>query len=264
MNHPMLHLLKRHPLAVKAHFEHVLVLTYALSRDVLMPLLPHGLALDTYEDFGFVAVAMVQTRDLRPSFVPRAFGRDFFLTGYRIFTRFNSPSGQSLKGLKILRSDTDQPGMVFWGNLLTHYDYRKAQIACELKTASLEISVETQKSEADLHVIADLSSQPAPLPAGSPFPDLKTARKYAGPLPYTFDYERESHSIIMIRGVRHGWTPQPIKVEVLKNSFLEREPFRSADPILANAFYISDIPYLWDAGVRVALPMQESNARPIP
>ena len=149
----MLHLLKRHPLAVKAHFEHVLVLTYALPADVLTPLLPHGLTVDTYGDLGFVAVAMVQTRALRPSFVPRAFGRDFFLTGYRIFTRFNSPTGQNLRGLKILRSDTDQPGMVFWGNLLTHYDYRKAQIECRLEAGSLEISAKTRESEADLHVI---------------------------------------------------------------------------------------------------------------
>ena len=150
--------------------------------------------------------------------------------------------------------------MVFWGNLLTHYDYRKAQVECRLEAGSLEISAKTRESEADLHVIADLSSQPAPLPAGSPFPDIETARKYAGPLPYTFDYERETHSIIMIRGVRRGWTPKPIEVQVLENTFLEREPFRGARPVLANAFYISEIPYLWDVGVRVALPAQGSSA----
>ena len=35
----MLHLLKRHPIPISAFFRHSLVLTYALSREVLEPLL---------------------------------------------------------------------------------------------------------------------------------------------------------------------------------------------------------------------------------
>jgi len=58
----MRHLLQRHPLPVKARFSHSLVLTYALPEKLLLPLLPPGLILDTFEGFGFLAVAMVQTR----------------------------------------------------------------------------------------------------------------------------------------------------------------------------------------------------------
>jgi len=36
----MLHLLQRHPLAMQAHFQHCLVLTYALPADVLRRRLP--------------------------------------------------------------------------------------------------------------------------------------------------------------------------------------------------------------------------------
>ena len=48
---------KRHPLAIRAFFRHCLVLTYAFPREILEPLLPPALTLDTYEDLGFVAVA---------------------------------------------------------------------------------------------------------------------------------------------------------------------------------------------------------------
>ena len=68
----MLHVLKRHPVPVRAHFGHCLVLAYALPRDVLVPLLPPGLELLTYKDLGFVAIAMVQTQKLRPSFASRS------------------------------------------------------------------------------------------------------------------------------------------------------------------------------------------------
>ncbi len=100
-------LLQGHLLAMQAHFEEILVLTYALPQSTLTPLLPPGLLLDTFEGYGFVAVAMVQTRDMRPSYTPRLIGKDFFLTGYRIFTRYRTRSGRSLRGLRILRSDTD-------------------------------------------------------------------------------------------------------------------------------------------------------------
>lgn len=104
----MLHLLKRHPLPVRAHFRYSLVLTYALPRAVLEPLLPPGLELDFYEDFGFVAIALVQTENLRPAFLPAAFGQNFFLSGYRIFTRYTTRAGRHLRGLRILRSDTNR------------------------------------------------------------------------------------------------------------------------------------------------------------
>jgi Uncharacterized conserved protein (COG2071) len=78
--------LKGHPLPVQAHFEHVLVLTYAMAASKLRLLTPPGLTLDTYGDWGFLAIAMVQTRNLRPRFAPKLIGRDFFLTAYRIFT----------------------------------------------------------------------------------------------------------------------------------------------------------------------------------
>ena len=61
-----MNLLKGHLLAMRAHFEQVLVLTYALPESSLRPLLPPGLLLDTFEGYGFLAIAMVQTRNMRP------------------------------------------------------------------------------------------------------------------------------------------------------------------------------------------------------
>lgn len=108
----MLSKLRRHPLAVQAHFRYSLVLTYAYPEELLKPLLSRGLQLDTYNGYGFLAIALVQTERLRPVGMPSVFGRDFFLSGYRIFTRFRLPNGKILRGLQILRSDADSDFMV--------------------------------------------------------------------------------------------------------------------------------------------------------
>jgi hypothetical protein len=248
----MLHLLRRHLIPVTAFFDFSLVLTYALPRAVLEPLLTPGLGLDTYEDFGFVAIAMVKTKCLRPELMPRCVGQDFFLTGYRIFTRYQNTSGKSLRGLKVLRSDTDRLLMVWLGNALTNYGYRKAsvQIRCRIdEPEHLDIQIFTLESEADVHVIADVSRECDALPAGSPFHSLKDARRFAGPLPYTFSHESATNSIVIVKGVREEWHPQLVNVDVREATFFSQPCFRGVTPIVASAFYVSNIPYRWERGV---------------
>jgi Uncharacterized conserved protein (COG2071) len=248
--------LQRHPVPVTAVFRHSLVLTYALPPAVLEPLLPPGLILDTHNDSGFVAIAMVQTESLRPSCCPKLLGQKFFLSGYRIFARYRTRAGRTLRGLRILRSDTDRRLMVGFGNRLTHYNYRLAEVRIQDSEDRLEIQVQTPNAEADLHVVADLSTRPEVPPVGSPFADLREARLFAGPLPFTFDYEAPSHSIIMIEGVRREWKPVPVHVEVMRRTFFEQPPFRGAEPILANAFHVENIPYKWKRGVLERLAEQ--------
>ena len=234
-------------------FRHSLVLAYGFPAEVLAPLVPPGLVVDTYGDWGFVAVALVQTERLRPARVPAPLGRDYFLTGYRIFVRYEDAGGRLRRGLHILRSDTDRRSMMAGGNLLTHYNYRLARIRFEAPDGRLEIEIRTPQAEADVHVVADLGGRPAPLPPGSPFAGTTDARRFAGPLPYTFDYEAETRSIVMIRARRSVWHPEPVAVDVKELTFLDDARFGGTPAVLANAFHVAGVDYRWDRGVRVPL-----------
>jgi hypothetical protein len=245
----MLHWLKRHPVPVTAFFRHALVLAYAFPPEVLEPLLPEGLSLDVWRGKGFLAIALVATERMRPSFLPAAMGSDFFLCGYRIFTRLTG--SESLRGLRILRSDTDRRLMVCAGNLLTHYNYSLCKAELEECGGEIHWTVRTPHGHADLDVMARGLGGDAALPAGSPFASMAEARRFAGPLPYTFDDETETRSIIAIRAVRQAWNPRPVEVEVRRCTFLEREPFCRVRPVLANAFYVQDVDYRWLRGRRV-------------
>jgi hypothetical protein len=249
----MLYLLRRHALPIKAHLRRSLVLAYAIPERVLQPLLAPGLTLDTFDDVGFLAVALVETTDLRPFFLPAMVGMSFFLSGYRIFTRYQTAGGRSLRGLQILRSDTNRRSMQLFGNLLTHYHYDYSRCRVQRTEQKYEIEITTSNGRADLHVEADMSSEAVTLPQGSPFSDFREARKFAGPLPFTFDYEKQTHSMIRVEGVRRRWEPRPVSVTVHRNTFLEQDTFRTSVAALANAFYLEDVPYAWRAGVREEL-----------
>jgi hypothetical protein len=209
------------------------------------------LVLDTLRGYGFFTIALVETERLRPAFLPAAFGRNVFLAGCRIFAR--RTGGTSLRGLRILRSLTDRRWMWCAGNLFTHYRYGLCRSQLRERAGGLEWTVRTRRNHPVLEIEVPFVDRPAPLPEGSLFVSENEARRYAGPLPYTFDYEPETDSIVSIRGVRSGWNPRSVRVIVRHNAFLDQAPFHGADPLLANAFYLRDVPYRWERGIRTPL-----------
>jgi hypothetical protein len=164
----LLHLLKRHKVPIKAQLRASLVLAYAIPEEALTPLLPPGLTLDVYGGFGFLAIAMVETRNLRPAFLPASCGLNFFLAGYRIFTRYQTRGGRTLRGLRILRSGTNRRSMHVFGNLLTHYSYELSRCQHQRTDSTYTVEICSPHGDADLQVQADLLNEPDAPPAGSP------------------------------------------------------------------------------------------------
>lgn len=235
--------LKNHPFAVAAHFERSLVLTFAVPPDRLAGLLPECLTLDTFQDrWAFLAVALVQTRDLRPKGFPKFLGSDFFLIGYRVFVRYTSPAGKRLRGLYILKSATNKRRMELLGNLFTHYDYSTTDIR-QTTTGGVHTIASTQSG---FHVATEQPKEAVPLPDSSPFPDWKTARRFAGPLPFTFTYDRPSKEVLIIEGVRQNWRPEPVWVVDYRFPFLAE--LQLSDAVLASGFVVTNIPYYWKKG----------------
>ncbi len=239
----MLSFLKNHPFAVKAFFESSTVLTFAVPKEQIENLIPECLTLDTFQDkWAFIAVAMVQTKDLRPKGFPKFMGNDFFLIGYRVFVRYTTNAGKNLRGLYILKSETDKKKMEFMGNFFTHYNYTTTDIQQTEHDKTKEIS----SIKSNFKLILDKSEENISLPEHSPFADWAAARRYAGPLPFTFTYNKKTKEVLIIEGVRQNWTPNPVKVIDYDFEFLRT--LKLQNPVLANAFVIRNIPYQWKKG----------------
>jgi Uncharacterized conserved protein (COG2071) len=239
----MFSFLKNHPFAVEAFFESSLVLTFAVPKEQLETYIPTCLQLDTFnEKWAFIAIAMVQTKDLRPKGFPKFMGNDFFLIGYRVFVRYTNNAGKNLRGLYILKSETDKKKMEFMGNIFTHYNYTTTDILQKENIDSKEIL----STKSKFKIIIDKAEDGISLPENSPFTDWKEARRFAGPLPFTFTYNPATEEVLIIEGVRQNWTPAPVKVIDYDFDFLNS--INVENPILANAFVIKNIPYYWKKG----------------
>lgn len=239
--------LKRHPFPVIARFDRVVAVSFAFPETVLQPLVDSGLELDTFEGLGFVTVAMVWTRDLRPAGFPARLGQDFFLAGYRVFTRLSDEKGRRLRGLKILRSETDKRRMVLSGNLMTHYRYRLVhQQVAETETET-RVRTTLPDGTETLDLCFHQNAEEAVLPDGSPFKDWHAARRFAGPMPFTFSSQGDG-SFVVIEGSRQSWVPRPVSVKSWNVGLFKEPPFTGTTPILANAFMVSGVSYRWERG----------------
>lgn len=235
--------LKNHPFAVQAHFDSSIVLTFAIPKEQLQNCIPECLELDVFDNkYAFIAIAMVQTKELRPKGFPKFMGNNFFLIGYRIFVRYTNSEGKRLRGLYILKSETNTKKMEYLGNIFTHYNYTTTDILQETKNGIR--TIKSQKSKFNLKM--DSVAENVSLPPNSPFADWKEARKFAGPLPFTFTYNEPKKEVLIIQGLRENWIPKPLKVIDYQFDFLKNSNFKNA--ILANAFIIENIPYEWKKG----------------
>lgn len=241
----MFSFLKNHPFAVNAFFESSLVLSFAVPKEEVQHLIPDCLELDLFDDkWAFLAVAMIQTKDLRPRGFPKVLGNDFFLIGYRLFVRFKTKEGKRLRGLYILKSETDHKKMELFGNIFTHYNYSTTDIRQKREKDKLEIS--SEKSGFKVTIDEKQGIDHVSLPSGSPFADWKQARRFAGPLPFTFTYNPTDQKVLIIEGVRKDWNPVAVRVIDYHFSFIDQLGLK--DVKLANAFVVRNIPYYWKKG----------------
>ncbi len=132
--------------------------------------------------------------------------------------------------------------MALLGKLFTHYNYHTTDIC--FNRVGHEIRVVSKKSKVSVRV--EESDGEIELPVESPFSSWKEARRFAGPLPFTFTYDGDKNEVLIIEGVREDWTPRPVTVIHCSVGFVDSLQLEGA--VLASAFVISNIPYYWKKG----------------
>lgn len=236
--------LQSHPFPVEAFFNKSVVVTCAVEKSILEKLIPAPLQLDTFQNnWGFVAMALVETKHLRPKGFPAFLGNNFTLIGYRIFVRYTNEKGKNLRGLFILRSETDKRKMEFLGNIFTTYKYETIDIQKTTRQNSMIFQSKLGRFKIQYH---EEDASNIVLPSNSPFADWKEARRFAGPLPFTFSVDDVNREVIIVEGKRSFWEPKPIQIQDFSCEYINQLTKNQFQ--LASGFIVKDIPYEWKAG----------------
>ncbi len=225
------------PFPVEAHFRSSLVLTYYIPRQCVEAMLPAVFELDLVnEDMAAIAVALVDTQSLRPAGWPSSLGRDFVLAGYRLFVRYPRAEGGVRRGLYILGSQTNKKSMKILGNSLTAYRYEYLPIRFEQ-----EGEICTIEAADAMRIKADFSEHR--FEPNAVFDSLDLAKKFAGPMPWTFSFQPEQNRVSMVRGQRSLWKPKIAKI--LHSDIPKLGELGLEDAVFSHAFHVHKIDYLW-------------------
>lgn len=240
---------KNNPFSVVAHFDFSLTLTFAVPAVELASRLPICFQPDTHDtQWAFIAVAIVKTRGLRPEKAPKITGKDFVLTGYRHFIRYKSQDERNLRGLQIIRSETNKRSLVALGNFFTPYRYVHEPMLIKADHRNYEV---TQPST-QFSVIAEPAEEASDsLPANSVFSDWRTARKFCGPMPFTFTHDTRRNEVLIIEGQRALWKPKPMRINDYNIPYLDELGF--SEIRLSTAFAVENVSYRWEKGRKEVL-----------
>ncbi len=235
----MLAQLTSNPFTMKAHFEFSLVLCFVVPKEEVEALIPTEIfSLDLVdENHAAVAVACVSTSQLRPRWMPKKMGNEFFLTGYRTFVYYKTKSGKRRRGLYILASETDKKSMVLLGNLFSRYNYNYLKLDVERTEENINISSKhglqiTSKAEKHQFTGNDF------------FKTEQQAKRFAGPLPWTFHFNKKQNAVSMVRGIRKNWNPKFVEVTNYQIPKLNEIGIQHAT--YSHSFFISNIDYQWN------------------
>ncbi|MBI2335390.1 MAG: DUF2071 domain-containing protein [Deltaproteobacteria bacterium] len=249
----MLYLFKRHRFPTKALLREALVLTFALPAALLEPWLAPSLKLETLhrdkKNYGLLYLTLFQMEALRLASLPSWLGKNLFLASYGLLVRYKTKNGKLLRGFRTLRSDTDQRVFSIFGNFFTHDYFQLADARINKNPHLIHIQLKTIYNQANLDLKIKFDHPTTALPKGSLFKNEKEA-KLLGDLPnYYLNYERETHSMIVIPMERPQWRTQFVPTEIIRCSFFNQEGFNTSRPILLSSVYAHDIECLWKAGM---------------
>ena len=66
---------------------------------------------------------------------------------------------------------------------------------------------------------------------------------------YTFSYDSADNAMVIVKGSREDWMPNPITIKVNHVGIFQSESFlKLSHPVLANAFEVRNIDYSWSKG----------------
>ncbi len=229
------------PFAVKAWFECFVVLVYAVDKEKAAAMLPPPLMHEVHNGKALMAAAFVDTRKLRPAFLPGWLGANFNLAGYRHMVSYKRNNGKVIRGLKIIRSATNKKYMQRGGDTLTEYRFAYNPIIFTYSPDFLEI----RGDGIDIKLKDTGRKAEVALPQNSIFESWQHARKFAGPLLYTFEVHEAKNEIVITEGTRTGWQPYPVEVERASIRFFTEDKYADLNPVLSAAYVVRSIPYSW-------------------
>jgi hypothetical protein len=132
--------------------------------------------------------------------------------------------------------------MAALGNCFTHYRYDYKPMVGVLHPNGMSLRAEDGST---IVVVGEVEG--VALPSDSIFADWSEARRFVGPLPFSFSHDARRHSALIVQGSRTDWYPRPVAVQEHRCNFISGLGLGQLR--LSSAFMTDRVPYHWKPGL---------------
>jgi uncharacterized protein YqjF (DUF2071 family) len=232
-----------------------LSLNYAVSPQVLAPLLPAPLEPELHRGSAWVQVLMSSLREMRPQGLSGLLGFNFYQVSYRAAVRYRNAEGQWRRGGYFVRSETNDPLMRRIGNTLTEFkfhEFGEADMVMAREAQRLTFAVDPLPGFPGGRLVGVLDTQPLPeAPAGSVWPSLEALHE---PLIECYDAFGVADGYVYVLTIdREPWNARFVRPVELYCEYMQ-DGALAGHARLDSVLHLRECPYRWRPLRRERIP----------
>lgn len=191
------------------------LLNFRADIDTVQALLPKPFEVEPHQGRAIVGVCLIRLEELRPKGFPTGLGMASENMAHRVAVRY-PVGGRMETGVFIWRRETDQQLVQMFGGRLFPGVHQSAGFHVQENEDGISMEVTSADGETDVSFSA--SNGPAWQPT-SAFKDLEEASEFFAHGDCGFSCTRNGGSVEGMQLKILKWSPQPLKVELIKSAF---------------------------------------------
>jgi hypothetical protein len=246
---------RRLPFAMRTVFQDLLMLTYAVQPDRLAALLPPWVHPYVRDGKSYISIIVGNMRGMRPGALPEFLGTNYYQIVYRAVVRLFDAEGRERPGVFFLRSDSNDPVMSYFGNLLTEFrfhHFHTGAIGLFQRGEEMLVTVQTQDGGGDLVMHLRDDGEAGRWPPAEGFADVSEEKQLLVELFHAFAHDAERDVVYDLEIERGEWHLSRLQLLDGFSAFFEEGPFTAADARPVSHLYIRECSYVWKPMVSIA------------
>jgi hypothetical protein len=197
------------------------------------------------DGWAIAGICLIRLEQLRPRLLPAAFGVSSENAAHRVAVTWTDTSGDTQKGVYILRRDTGSPLNSLLGGRLFPGEHSRARFRVRDDSDGIDLILDSQDGLADVRLQALESDG---LPATSVFTSLDAASHFFACGSAGYSATRDGVRVDGLELHAPAWHLEPLHVRSVFSSYYACETrFPSGSVTFDSALIMRDIPHEWRA-----------------
>ena len=229
---------------IRGIIERRILVNYQIDPEALRPLLPPPLRPQLVKGVGIGGICLIRLRDIRPRFLPSAFGFASENAAHRIAVEWPGVNDRG-QGVFIPRRDTSARVNMLAGGRIFPGEHHLAYFEVLERGDEYSVSLRSRDGEVALTVRARLADQ---LPSSTVFDSLAEASEFfeGGSLGYSLSHNPHKLDGLELRTA--SWRVDPLAIEHVYSSFFENKARFPAGVVrFDSALLMQGIEHEWHA-----------------